>query len=154
MDIIDKRRKILEILRLLKRRQEIRKPGNLQFKFGNNSNRKYGSLDDRKNKKDKAAAIDLELLFRITKKNRWGVGYFEFKKPEASSGTEQSKNKPEPVSNTVECEVAKSLSNFPIVDLKDFDIAEKTIHIVISTMWLKNWKWRTTKQKKIGENWV
>ena len=37
------------------------------------------------------------------------------------------KSEPEPISSTEESEDAKSSSNFPIVDLKDYDIAQKTI---------------------------
>ena len=38
----------------------------------------------------------------------------------------RTKNKPEPVSSIEDSDVVKSLSKFPIVDLKDYDIAKKT----------------------------
>ena len=83
------------------------------------------------------AAINLELFFRKNEKNLCGEVYFEFK-PKANASTEQkikntpeqTKDEPEPISSTEENEVAKSLSNFPIVDVKDYDIAEKTIHYI------------------------
>ena len=50
-------------------------------------------------------------------KKRKGGGHFELAEPKACSSTE-------------ECEVAKSSSNFPIVDLKDYDIIEKTIQYI------------------------
>ena len=74
------------------------------------------------------AAIDLELLFRNNEKNRWGGGYFEFSEPKASSSTEQSKHEPENVWGTEESDVVKPSADFPIVGLKDYGIAEKTIH--------------------------
>ena len=79
-------------------------------------------------------AIDLELLFRNHELNRCGRGYFEFNEPKPSSSKEQknipahNKNEPEPITGNDENEVAKSLSNFPIVDLKEYDINEKTIY--------------------------
>ena len=67
-------------------------------------------------------------------KNQWGRGYFEFNEPKSRSsqgkpGTpEQNTIEPISVSSTEVNEVAKSSSNFPIVDFKDYDIAETTIH--------------------------
>ena len=47
-----------------------------------------------------------------------------------SSTTEPRKNDPEHVSSTEECEMTILSSNSPIVDLKDYDISEKTIQYI------------------------
>ena len=64
MDIINKREKNPETLRLIERRREIAKPG-----------------------------IDLEVLFRNNEKNRWGGGYLELNEPKVSVRTEQNKKR-------------------------------------------------------------
>ena len=110
------------------------KTGNLWLKFDNNSNQNVW-VPRRPDKRggDEVAAIDLELLFRISENNRCGRGYFELNEPKRSLSREQkytpehTTNKPEPMSSIKECEMAKSLSMFSIVDLKDCDIAKKTI---------------------------
>ena len=135
--IINKQEKSPETLRLIARRKEITKPGNLRFKFDSSLSRKVW-VPRRPNKRgrDEVAEIDLELLFRNNEKNRWGGGYFEFNelKPSSSKGkpntSEQYTTEPEPISSTEENEVAKSSSDIPIADLKDYDIAEKTIHYI------------------------
>ena len=72
--------------------------------------------------------IDLELLFRNDQNNRWRGGYFEFNEPKAISSMGKSKHKLENVSRTEKSEVVKLSANVPFVDLKDYDIAKKTIH--------------------------
>ena len=135
MDIIIKREKSPETLRLIETCQEIPKPGNLWIKFDSNSNQKLWvarRLDKRG--RSEVAAIDLELVFRNNGKSRWGGRRFELNEPKPSSSKEQKKTleqntkEPEPVSSTEESKVAKSSSNFPIVDLKDYDIAEKVMY--------------------------
>ena len=85
-------------------------------------------------------ANDLELLFTNNeKKNIRGESYFEFKEPKASSSME---NKNENVSSTEESDAVKASANFPIVDVKDYDIAEKTTSS-------KKRKKRTLKPEKI-----
>ena len=72
---------------------------------------------------------------RKKRMNRCGAIYVVIDEPKAISSTEQNsmnpsenhKNKSEPVASTEESEVAKFLSNFLIVDLKDYDPAQKTI---------------------------
>ena len=49
---------------------------------------------------------------------------------EKPSTLEENMIEPEPVSSNGENGVAKSSSNLPIVDLKEYDIAEKTIHFI------------------------
>ena len=77
--------------------------------------------------------MDIELPLRNNQKNQWGGGYFEPDEPKPSSSKEkpitleQNTIEPKPVSSTEESEMAKSSSNFPIVDLKDYHIVEKTI---------------------------
>ena len=69
MDIINKKKKSPETVRLIGKRQNITKTET----FGSFSTatwtERYGFPDDRK---EEVAAIDLELLFRNNKKNRWG----------------------------------------------------------------------------------
>ena len=79
-------------------------------------------------KTDEVAAIHLELLLRIKEKNRWGGGCFDVNEPKATSITEQNENEPENVSSTKESDVIKPSAIFPVGDLEDYDIAEKTIH--------------------------
>ena len=67
-----------------------------------------------------------------------GGGYFEFNEPRASSSTEQNKIEPENVSSTEEEGVVKPSTNFPIVDLKDYDIAEKMIHYILVSHLFEN----------------
>ena len=113
MDIINKRGESPETLPVIEKRQEITKPGNIRFKFDGNLNRKvWVPRRPDKRGRDEVAAIDLELLFRINEKKRWGGGYFEFKESKPSSSKEpkktpeQSMNEPEPPSSTEESEVA------------------------------------------------
>ena len=76
------------------------KPKNFRFKFDSNLNRKVWVprlLD--KPWRDEGAAIDQEVLFRNTEKNRWGGGYFVFNEPKVSSSTAQNKKEPGPVSS-------------------------------------------------------
>ena len=49
-------------------------------------------------------------------------------KSEFNHGAEQ--NEPETVSSTEESDMAKCSSSFAILDLKDYDTAEKTIHYI------------------------
>ena len=134
---INKRKKSPEILRLWERLQEITKPGDVGFNFHSKLNQKVSvPRQPKKRGRDEVAAIDQELLFRNNGKNRWGGGYFEFNKPKANSSTEQKITNPaeqnkvgaEPVSSTEDSEVAKLSSNFPIVNLKDYDIAKRTLY--------------------------
>ena len=146
-----------EALRLMERRQEITKPGNIWFKFDSNLNRKVSiSRPPNKRRRNEVAAIDQELLFRINETNRWGGGYFEFNKRKANSSmeqkvtnpTEQNKIKAEPASIIEDSEVAKSSSNFPLVNLKDYDIAKGEYIIFKSTICLKNQKKRASEPRK------
>ena len=101
------------------------------------------------------AASDLEILFRINERNQRAGGYFEFSDPKPSS----SKDKPStPEQNTIELElvsstekrdVAKSSLNSPIVDFKDYDIAEKTIHYIKTNRVINKPK---TKSAEVEEN--
>ena len=137
MENIKKREKSPETLQLIGKRKEIFKPGNIGFKVDSRLNRKiWVPRWPEKWGRDEVAAIDLELHFRNEEKNRWVGGYFEFNeaKPnsskEKSSTLEQNTIEPEAVSSTDEGEVGKSASNFPIVDLKDHDIAKKRIFYI------------------------
>ena len=126
MDIVNKREKRPETLRLNKRRKENTKPGRLRSIFDSSLNKKmWVPRQPDKRRRDQVAATDIEFLFRNSEKNRWGGGYFEPKEPKPSSSEEQpstpEKNtiETEPVFSTQGSEVAKSPSNFLIVDLKD-----------------------------------
>ena len=79
MEIINRRERSPETVRLIERCKQITKRGNLQFNFDSSSNRKVW-VPQRPDKggKDEEAAIDLDHLFRNNEKNRWGGGYFEF----------------------------------------------------------------------------
>ena len=90
--------------------------------------------------RDEVATIDLKQLLRNIEKNRCGGGHFEFNEPKTSSSTDQNKNAAEKVSNTEESEVVKRSVNFPIVNLKNYDIAEKN-----DTLFLGQPRHRKTK---------
>ena len=77
------------------------------------------------------AAFDLEILFENNERNRWGGGYFEINEPRASTSTENyQQESTENVSSTEQSETARLTACFPIVDVKDYDIAEKTFHYI------------------------
>ena len=60
-----------------------------------------------------------------------GGGYFEFNEAMTSMSMERNRKEPtENVSSTDESEVARPTASFPIVDLKDDVMAEKTIHYI------------------------
>ena len=119
-DIINQVEKSPEFLRLIKRRQDITKPGNHRFKIDNNLNRNVWvhSRPDKRGR-DEVVAIDSELLFKDKELNRWWGGYFEFNERRASLGTKQNKNESKIVSSTEKNDVVKTSPNFPIVDLRD-----------------------------------
>ena len=135
MEFINKRQKSFETFRLFERPKEITKRANLRFKFDSSLNRKVMVLQRRdKRGRDEVAAIDIQRFLRNNERNRWGGGYSEFNEPKPSSikqkasTTEDNTIELESISRTEESGVAKSLSNFPLFDTKDYDIAERTIH--------------------------
>ena len=105
--------------------------------------------------RDEVAGIDQEVLFRNNDKNRWGRGDFDLNKPKSSSITEQNKNEFEPVRSTEESEEMKSSFIFPMLDAKDYDITESTIHFSQS----QSCDWKTEIEEhrsrgKFEEGWV
>ena len=133
-DIIYKREKSPETLRLIDRRQETTKASNLRFKLVKSLNRKVW-LHRRTGKRgrNEVAIIDLDLFFR-DERNRWGGGNFELNEPTASTNTKRntsSKRSKQELSENVlsigEGEVVRPTISFCIVDLKDCNVAEKTI---------------------------
>ena len=126
MDMINKREKSPQTNRLSEKGQ---KPGNFRFEFDSNLIQKmWEPKQPDKRGRDQVAAIDLELLFRNNERNRWGGGYFEFDEPRASTTTDRNQQESiESVSSTEDSERARPTANFTIVDLNDYDIAEKTI---------------------------
>ena len=117
---------------LIEKCQEIIKPGDLRFNFDSNFNRKvWVPRRPDKRGRDEVAVIDVEILFRNQEKKTWGGGYFEFNEPRASTSTERNRQEStENVSSTEESEVARPTGSFLMVDLKDYDIVEKTIHYI------------------------
>ena len=129
MDVISKKDKSPETVLLIEKRQEITKHGDLRFKFNTDLNRKvWVPRRSGRGGRDEMAAIDLELLSKNNERNRWGGAYFKLNGLRASSTTERNKQKPENVSSTEESDMVQPPANFPIVDSKDYDNAEKTIH--------------------------
>ena len=125
--------------------------------FGSNlietSTEKYGSPDYKRTKRrDEVAAIDLELLFASNETNIWGRRYLEFNEPKASSSMEQNENVPENVpqtSSTKESDVVKPSAIFFNFDLKDNDVAEKTIHYIQVTHVIEE---QNLKNAEVEEN--
>ena len=135
METMNKSEKNPETLRLFERRKEITKPRNVRLKFDSSLNKEVWvprQLD--KQGRDEVAEIDLKFIVRNIEKNRSGRVHFDFNEPKPSSSREKPNTpkpkttEPQPISSTDESEVAKSSSNFPIVELKDYDVAEKTTH--------------------------
>ena len=86
MEIVNRREKSTETLRLNERRKEFTKPGNLRFKFESSLNKKVW-VRQRQDKRgrDEVAAFDLELRFPNNERNRLGGCYFDFNEPKPSS---------------------------------------------------------------------
>ena len=131
MDETNKSDNCPETYRLVMKRQEITKPEKLWFRIHGNLNRKMW-LPRRpgRRRRDVMASSYLELLFRNNEKNRWGGGCFEINEPSAGTRTERKKQEPENVSSTAKCDVVRPTANFSIVELKKYDIADKTTHYV------------------------
>ena len=117
MDIIEKKKNSPEIFRLKKKaagKQKNRKTSveiEQQFK-----QKKMVSETTGQNDRD-SSRLQCNWNYCSEIKKRRGGGHFELAEPKACSSTE-------------ECEVSKSSSNSPIVDLKDYDIIEKTIQYI------------------------
>ena len=134
MEVMNKRKKNPETLQLIERRNDINKPGSHRFKFDSSLNRKvWVPRRPNRRRRDEVAEFDLELFFRNSEKNRWTGRYFEFNEPEPGSSNkktnipEQNTIEPEPILGTEKIEVVKSPSNFPVVDLEDYGLADKAI---------------------------
>ena len=132
MDIINKQDNSRETLRLTEKQQEIKEPSNIWFNFDNTLDRNvwFPSWPD-KRRRDEAAAIELEMLFRKNERNRWGDKYILFNEPRTNTSTNAERISPEPtknVSSTEESGVARPTARFHIVYLKDYDISNKTFH--------------------------
>ena len=130
--------------------REITKPESLRFKFDINANRKkMGPQTTGQTRWPQSASNYCSEIIKRT----GGRNYIEFNESKARSSTEQkitntseqNKNEPEPISNTEESEVAKSSSNFPIVELKDYDIAEKTIQSIQINHVIEKLKMKSTE---------
>ena len=131
IDKINKKIKRPEAAWLVEDRQNITKPENFRFNFDSNLNRKVWvprRLD--KKGRNEVASIDLEPLLRNNEKNRRGGEYFEFDEPKGRKRTERNKQEPKNVVSTAEGDVVRPASIFPTVDLKDYDVAEKTIQYI------------------------
>ena len=91
----------------------------------------------------------LELLLKNNEKNRWGGKQIELNEPRASTGVDRNKQEPENVSSTKKSDVVRPRAILPIVDLEDYDIAEKTIDNLQVNHVIENPR---TKNAESGEN--
>ena len=150
MDIIIKWGKMPATVWLIEKCQEMIKPGDLRFNFDSNFNRKvWVPRRPDKRGRDEVAVIDVEILFRNQEKNRWCGGYFEFKEPRASTSTMRNRQESsENVSSTEESEVARPTGSFFIVDLKDYDIVEKSIHYMQVNHMIEKPKFENTEAEE------
>ena len=88
---------------------------------------------------------------RNNEKNRWGGASLEFNEARASTSTESNrKESSQIVSSTEESEVARPAATLLIVDLKNYDIAEKTIQYIQLKRMIK--KPKTVNTTETGEN--
>ena len=131
MEIIRKRRKSPETLRLVERRLEISRPGTMRRKFDMNAQRQIW-VPSRPNKKsrEEIAEIDGELLSRA---NRFGGGYRPLEE-RAEEEEEQETQQPEILEEADsesegESQVIRG-DNFSIVDLKAFNTEGKEAQFI------------------------
>ena len=129
MEIIRRRRKSPETLRLVERRLEISRPGTMRRKFDMIAQRQVW-VPSKPNKRScqEIAEIDGELLTRV---NRFGGGYQPL---EERIEEEQEAPQPEMVEETEqesegESQVVRG-DNFPIVDLKAYNTEGKEAQFI------------------------
>ena len=126
MEIIRRRRKSPETLRLVERRLEISRPGRMRRKFDMYAQRQIW-VPSRPNKRSRQeiAEIDGELLTRANRSNRFGGGRIkeeqEVPQPEMAEETEQE--------SEGESQVIRG-DNFPIVDLKAYNTEGKEAQFI------------------------
>ena len=72
--------------------------------------------------RDDVETFDLEILIRKKEKNREHGGYFNYNKTRASTSMERNKQEPKNVSSS---DIGRPTANFPVVDLKEYEPAEK-----------------------------
>ena len=94
-------------------------------------------------------SIDLALSLRNNEKNRWDGGFFEFNESRGNTSTERHKEKFENVSSTEKDDVVRPTANFPIFDVKDYNITGKTMHYIQGDHIIKKPK---TKNVEVDEN--
>ena len=130
IEIIRKRRKSPETLRLVERRLEISRPGTMRRKFDMNAQRQIW-VPSRPNKRsrEEIAEIDSELLSRA---NRFWGGYRPLE--ERAEEEEQETQQPEILEEAEperegESQVFRG-DNFPIVDLKAFNTEGKEAQFI------------------------
>ena len=130
MEIIRRRRKSPETLRLVERRLEISRPGTLRRKFDINAQRQIW-VPSRPNKRSRQeiAEIDGELL---TQTNRFGGGYQPLE--DRIEDEEQEPQQPEKIEEAEpesegESQIIRG-DNFPIVDLKAFNTEGKEAQFI------------------------
>ena len=129
MEIITRRRKRPETLRLEQRRLEISRAGTMRQKFVMNAQRQIW-VPSRPNKRsrEEIAEIDTDLLSRA---NRFGGGYQPL---EERVEEEQEAQQPETIEDTEqesdgESQVTRG-DNFPIVDLKAYNTKGKEVQFI------------------------
>ena len=129
MEIIRRRRKSPETLRLVERRLEISRPKTMRRKFDMNAQRQIW-VPSRPNKRSRQeiAEIDGELL---TRANRFGGGYQPL---EERIEEEQEASQPEMAEETEQESEGESQvirgDNFPIVDLKSYNTQGKEAQFI------------------------
>ena len=135
-----KKDKSAEMFRLVEEIHENTELGIFQFKFDSSLNWKTRvprRLDNRL--RNEVASIDSELIFRNNEKTIWGGAYFKFNGLSLNTSTERNRQESEKVSSTEKNEVLNPKETFPIVHLKEYDIAKKNIYYIQSK--------RTTKSE-------
>ena len=131
MEIIRKRRKSPETLRLVERRLEISRPGTMRRKFDMNAQRQiWVPSRPIRRSREEIAKIDGELMSRA---NRFGGGYRPLEE-RAEEEEEQETQQPEILEEAEpesegESQVIRG-DNFPIVDLKAFNTERKEAQFI------------------------
>ena len=129
MEIIRRRRRSSETLRLVERRLEISRSGTMRRKFDMNAQRQIW-VPSRPNKRSRKKIVEIGGEF-LTRANRSGGGYQPL---EERVEEEQEIQQPETIEDTEQESKGKSQvvrgDNFPIVDVKSYNTDGKEIQFI------------------------
>ena len=155
MDIITKNDNSHDFLLLIEKWQEITKPGNFQFNFDSNLNQKVWVPDNRtRDENMRWEQVNWSCCSETTKNKQMRRRLFRIQQTKSGFEYRANKQKAENVSNTEEIDVLNPSANFPNVDKKDNDIAEKTIHYIQVNHVIEKPKAKKAETKNFLGSWI